>query len=356
MKYERISSNVISFLGGVGVGALMEYLFDPEEGLSRRRYLKESAGEKLHDTGESISSALHRAGEQSSWLGRKAGIKAGLISGGITGGTSLAEDIGVSEQEISNRPMMKQRLRNIGQRLSRLGEEKAEQARYFLPSSQKSYTQRAKAYLPFRPKSFGERIRSYFPRMHEETYIERAGIDTGLKQTLAAVGCVALGMGLMYLLDPTAGRRRRVVMRDKMRSGMTTATDRLSKRGRDLYNRASGTVAEVRGRMSHEPVSDRVLVDRVRSEMGRCLSNPGAIDVCANQGAVTVSGPIMADEVDGFLKCVWSTPGVKEIYNRLDIHSTPDIPALQGATAGSRTEETIGTSAEMAAMPEEKRS
>jgi hypothetical protein len=51
----------------------------------------------------------------------------------------------------------------------------------------------------------------------------------------------------------------------------------------------------------------------------------------AQGGNVTLSGPILEDEVAGLLSCVKWIPGVKEVNNNLEVHEEAgNHPALQG--------------------------
>ena len=59
------------------------------------------------------------------------------------------------------------------------------------------------------------------------------------------LGGAGLGAGLMYLLDPDYGRRRRAVLRDGLASAAVRATRRVNLAARDLGHRASGLVAEL---------------------------------------------------------------------------------------------------------------
>ena len=107
--------------------------------------------------------------------------------------------------------------------------------------------------------------------------------------------------------------------------------DAVSTTSRDVRNRARGLAAEASSLLSGDKPSDDVLVERVRSKMGRCVSHPGAIDVSANNGRVTLSGPILADEVADLLSCVGSIRGVDEIDNHLEVHTKAEgVPGLQG--------------------------
>jgi len=58
------------------------------------------------------------------------------------------------------------------------------------------------------------------------------------------IGSIALGPGLMYLLDPVQGRRRRALVRDQCASGMRQWSDILDKAARDLGNSIREMVAE----------------------------------------------------------------------------------------------------------------
>jgi YtxH-like protein len=64
--------------------------------------------------------------------------------------------------------------------------------------------------------------------------------------TCAFLTGLALGVGLMYLLDPQAGRRRRALVRDKAHSWANDAEDYAEKTARHLRNKAQGVVHEAR--------------------------------------------------------------------------------------------------------------
>jgi uncharacterized membrane protein len=84
-----------------------------------------------------------------------------------------------------------------------------------------------------------------------------------------------------------------------------------------------------------------VLIERVRSAIGRAASHPGSIEVDARDGVVTVSGPILADEADALLDTVARVRGVRDVVDRLDVRaSSGNTPGLQGA--GRRDERRMG--------------
>ena len=119
----------------------------------------------------------------------------------------------------------------------------------------------------------------------------------------------ALGALAMYFLDPHEGRRRRARTRDKI----VHAGRRLNQAGkvtaRDTAHRAYGVLAGARRLFEHEAVADQVLLGRVRAELGRVVSHPHAVEVTADRGHLTLSGPILSEEVRPLLQCVRRVPG-----------------------------------------------
>lgn len=148
-----------------------------------------------------------------------------------------------------------------------------------------------------------------------------------LKQLIKGIGFGAL---VMYYYDPDRGRRRRALARDQCLHAMNRFRNGLDVGWRDLKNRLYGTVAEVKGCLTSDDATDEVLVDRVRSTLGRCVSHASAIRVTARDGSVTLSGPILESELRDLLRSIRSVRGVREIVNQLESHQTADVPALQG--------------------------
>jgi uncharacterized membrane protein/osmotically-inducible protein OsmY len=141
----------------------------------------------------------------------------------------------------------------------------------------------------------------------------------------------ALGAGLMYLLDPVSGKRRRASTRDRM-THLVKETDRLvGQTGRDLRNRYEGAVSEAKRFWTPEEVADDVLAGRVRTALGRVISHPRSVEVSAEHGWITLSGPIIASEESRLLRRIRKVPGVRGVENKLEVYkSTAHISGLQG--------------------------
>ncbi len=140
---------------------------------------------------------------------------------------------------------------------------------------------------------------------------------------------MALGAGIMYLLDPDRGKRRRALLRDQVvHAGheMEGVKEGLDRTGRDLRNRARGVMAETKGSMRQEHVEDDVLEARVRAEAGHAVSNMGNLEVHADHGRVTLGGAVPAHEIDALMRAVEHVRGVREVNNRLDVRHDSNAP------------------------------
>jgi osmotically-inducible protein OsmY len=153
-----------------------------------------------------------------------------------------------------------------------------------------------------------------------------------------------VGAGLIYLLDPTNGRSRRKAAADqvtKIVNETGRAFRQAGKYAQDAMNRGKGTAYEASRRFNlaggREPVSAEQLLQRVRSEMGHVVSHAGAIQVMTDaDGVVTLSGSVLASEVDPLLTTVNKVPGVCQVINRLDVQDTVEGITGQPATSAPR--------------------
>jgi hypothetical protein len=158
-----------------------------------------------------------------------------------------------------------------------------------------------------------------------------------MNQKAAVLGGIGLGIGLMYLLDPAMGRRRRALMRDKTVRYWTRTCEALGTASRDVSNRVMGAAAEFRSGSTGN-VDDSVLEARVRSRMGRVVSHPSAVTVSAMAGRVALGGDILRSEADTLLRAVSKVPGVQSIENNLQTHETAEnVAALQGSGRTARS-------------------
>lgn len=141
----------------------------------------------------------------------------------------------------------------------------------------------------------------------------------------------ALGGAAMYFFDPDRGRRRRALVRDKTVSATHCARDFVDAGTRDLKHRGSALTGRVKSAFIRRPATDQVLAERVRSVMGHHVGHPGAIDVYASGGKVTLNGSILAHEHDELIEAISAAHGVTDIVDELSIYETTEgISELQG--------------------------
>jgi hypothetical protein len=143
---------------------------------------------------------------------------------------------------------------------------------------------------------------------------------------------IALGAGAAFFLDPQQGRRRRALVRDRLARTTREAREFRAAAAQDLRARAQGLSSRMRT-LRGGPVSDDVLVARVRAKLGRYVSHPHAIRVSASNGFVTLGGDILAAEHGRLLRAMRTVGGVRDCADRLDVHpSAAGIPSLQGGS------------------------
>lgn len=142
---------------------------------------------------------------------------------------------------------------------------------------------------------------------------------------------MSIGVGLMYLFDPTTGRRRRALLRDQSVRAARHARRASSGLAQDFRNRATGLAARLHSDRATEPIDDAVVEARVRSALGRACSHPGAIGVASIDGIVELVGPILAVDYENVWRAISGVPGVVEIVDNMTVHEDAgDIPGLQG--------------------------
>src|SRR5689334_13726156 len=110
------------------------------------------------------------------------------------------------------------------------------------------------------------------------------------------IGGAAAGAVAIYFLDRENGQQRR--------ARVVNATSRLAQaiaEGadlgiRDAQHRLTGMAKHAWFSFRREHLDDRVLVERIRSRMGRILSHPHKIHVASDRGTITLWGQSPVEE------------------------------------------------------------
>jgi osmotically-inducible protein OsmY len=140
-----------------------------------------------------------------------------------------------------------------------------------------------------------------------------------------------VGAGLMFILDPARGVRRRAVIRDKVSSAARRTRETARKRQRDVGNRLSGLRSRGRALFAHDAGDAAVVVERVHAALGRVTGHHRAIGVSATGGCVWLTGDVLAHEAPAILSATRHVRGVRDVIAEFKTHENASgIPALQG--------------------------
>ncbi len=186
-----------------------------------------------------------------------------------------------------------------------------------------------------------ENRRKALSRHDRELLAEQIRVEHSGNPTMALIAGVGLGAGIMYVLDPDRGNRRRAMAQQKLFRIVRQAGDAVDKGIRDLEHRVEGIFAEAASVVRREEIPDDIIVQRVRSKLGRVTSHPSAVEVRAQGGKVILSGPVLRGEKVELEHCVARIRGVHDVESRLEEHdSSENVPGLQGHTVrtGDRPE------------------
>ncbi len=307
----RKTENTASLLGGALLGAAAMYLLDPQSGRRRREHLGEVAGSAAHDTAERLAPVWDKVSTGARSLAAGVAERAGDVA-------SRASDLGSDvASHASEAPA------SVRGRLSNLGHELIDRARHLgrsASSHAEDVSDDASGWLSRRRRAAAEMIDPESHRSHATGY------------AAAGVGTLLVGAGLMYLLDPQRGRQRRALLSDKATRFVNETGTAFRRSGRYLAGRAQGVLHQGAGMMrGSQPVSAEQLLQRVRSQLGHAVSRPGEIQVMTDaDGIVTLSGNVMASEMDVLLSTVNGVSGVNQVVNRCEVQSTPE-PSGGGA-------------------------
>lgn len=144
-----------------------------------------------------------------------------------------------------------------------------------------------------------------------------------MSRSLSIVTALAAGAALMFYLDPSEGRRRRALVRDRSLALKRDAKDFMENQSTHADDGAYG-------------LDDGMLVDDVQlrrdvhARASLLLSNPMALDISVDEGVVRLSGRLPAREAELLLTKVAAMRGVQEVDDQLVID--PDTVEIDGVT------------------------
>lgn len=140
----------------------------------------------------------------------------------------------------------------------------------------------------------------------------------------ALAASAAAGAGVAYFLDPAQGRSRRARTRDKLGARSRRAVRQVERKVRYERGRARGAWHHVHPGGEPGPVDDRVLADRVRSEVLGRAGARSSVNVDVNRGIVSLRGELPDDQSMIDLRDqVACLPGVEGVVTHLHLPGTP---------------------------------
>jgi uncharacterized membrane protein len=140
----------------------------------------------------------------------------------------------------------------------------------------------------------------------------------------------------MYLLDPRSGRRRRGMLRDKVGRLSHELTGGMAMATRDAGNRARGLKSRAGRALAGRERDDVILCERVRARLGHFTTHAHGLDVTAEQGIVTLLGPVLQEQHADVVRAAARTPGVHRVIDRLNAHPTPQAMLAHPAARVAR--------------------
>jgi uncharacterized membrane protein len=132
------------------------------------------------------------------------------------------------------------------------------------------------------------------------------------------LGGIAAGAAAFYFMDPKRGAQRRDDFKKKTGRLAREISDGASKCIRDSQHRLTGLVNYPWPGLHREPPEDRILVERIRSRMGRIVSEPRKIHVASDGGTVTLWGLAPENEAVELVRTVEGMEGVKNVLDHLE--------------------------------------
>jgi osmotically-inducible protein OsmY len=139
----------------------------------------------------------------------------------------------------------------------------------------------------------------------------------------ALAASAVAGAGAAYFLDPSQGRSRRARTRDKLGARSRRTVRQVERKVRYERGRARGAWHHVHPGDAAGPVDDRVLADRVRSEVLGRTGASSAVNVDVVRGVVSLRGELPDQQAIIDLRDqVAELPGVDAVVTLLHLPGT----------------------------------
>ena len=142
------------------------------------------------------------------------------------------------------------------------------------------------------------------------------------RKGLAYPSGMVMGIAAMYFLDPSQGRRRRNMSRDRALKLLRRTRREVARKARYAEGVAEGRLHEVTGDGMPRPQPDDItLARKVESEIFRDAAAPkGSVNVNAEHGIVYLRGQAGSQEwMERLIAAAQGVEGVKDVKNLLHV-------------------------------------
>jgi uncharacterized membrane protein/osmotically-inducible protein OsmY len=147
------------------------------------------------------------------------------------------------------------------------------------------------------------------------------------------LGGIAVGAIAMYLSDPAQGKRRRLLMQEKIRTATERSGTTLSKAMRGTGSHLSATQSRAKNLLQKQPFSDESIAAHASQIATKLSGLRDAIEVKAEHGSITLSGgaALAVKEKNRLIQKIQRIPGVREVRDHLGTRTGSRMGAFLNA-------------------------
>jgi hypothetical protein len=215
----------MSLVVGAGVGVAMMYLLDPAEGLRRRQRIERAARDRLARAGSMASSGLEHLHEAVDRAAHIPGVQE-IAARAADAAKGIYNEIGAQAGAVASdyQNQASDAAQGLRSRLSG----KIDELRGRANDLSDTATSRYRKWLNRSSLALG--------REEDHHYVG---------QTACALSSLALGAGVVYLMDPENGQKRRALIADRTTYALRETGEFFRKVGRRLVSRGRDVAGQV---------------------------------------------------------------------------------------------------------------
>ncbi len=141
-------------------------------------------------------------------------------------------------------------------------------------------------------------------------------------QLITWLGGIAMGAVAMYLADPALGKRRRLLVQERVRTASGQTGSAIDNMMHGAGKRLSALQSQAKTVLRRNALDDEGLQARVKHAVSKLASVPHEISIKAEQGSVILPGIIAAKEKNRLVQKLRRLPGVREVRDHLETRNS----------------------------------